>query len=139
MMPEASAGTGEEIHLSAEGSEAAIALLGGQPVAWRVEGRELLWSGDPAHWEWHAPLLFPVVGQVNGGRVRISGLSYDVPRHGFARTSRFRCVEQGQDRAVLRLDPESAETSFPLAFRLDLTVILRRRSLALEFMVGNPG
>ena len=138
-MPQSSAGTGEEIHLSAEGSEAAIALLGGQPVAWRVDGCDLLWSGDPAHWEWHAPVLFPVVGQVNGGRVRISGLSYDMPRHGFARTSRFRCVEQGQDRAVLRLDPESAETSFPLPFRLDLTVILGPRSLALEFTVGNPG
>ncbi len=127
------------VRLSADGSEAVIALQGGQPLAWRVDDCDLLWSGDPEHWGWHAPVLFPVVGQVNGGRVRIKSRTYDMPRHGFARTSPFRCVERSESRARLRLDPETAETTFPLPYRLDLTVVLEPRALALEFTVGNPG
>src|SRR5918998_28700 len=93
-MPAASTETGDLIPLPADGSEAAVALAGAQPVLWRVAGRDLLWTGDPAHWGWHAPLLFPVVGQVHGGRVRIGGESFDMPRHGFARISPFRCLDR---------------------------------------------
>jgi galactose mutarotase-like enzyme len=127
------------VRLSAGSSEAAIALAGGQPVVWRVDGRDLLWSGDPEHWGWHAPVLFPVVGQVNGGVVRIKSQTYDMPRHGFARTSPFRCLEHSEDSARFRLDQETAETSFPLPFQLDLSVVLQPRSLSLEFTVSNPG
>jgi galactose mutarotase-like enzyme len=84
-------------------------------------------------------VLFPVVGQVNGGVVRVNSQTYDMPRHGFARTSLFRCLEHGEDSARFCLDPETAETSFPLPFRLDLTVALKPRSLSLEFTVSNPG
>jgi galactose mutarotase-like enzyme len=131
--------TGGVVRLSAGSSEAAIALAGGQPVVWRVDGRDLLWSGDPEHWGWHAPVLFPVVGQVNGGVVRIKSQTYDMPRHGFARTSPFRCLEHSEESARFRLDQETAETSFPLPFQLDLSVVLQPRSLSLEFTVSNPG
>ncbi|MBM6593670.1 aldose 1-epimerase family protein [Microvirga pudoricolor] len=130
---------GDSISLSSGTSRAEIALLGAQPIRWQVGGRDLLWSGDPAYWAWHAPVLFPVVGQVKGARVRIAGRSYDMPRHGFARTSRFRCVERGPDQARLRLEPEDADTTFPLPFRLDLEVRLELSALRLAFTVHNPG
>jgi hypothetical protein len=31
-------------------------------------GRELLWDGNPAFWNGRAPLLFPIVGTLAGGR-----------------------------------------------------------------------
>ncbi|GEO12488.1 aldose 1-epimerase family protein [Microvirga aerophila] len=138
-MSQSNVETGSVVRLSAGSSEAAIALAGGQPIVWRVDGRDLLWSGDPEHWGWRAPVLFPVVGQVNGGVVRIKSQTYDMPRHGFARTSPFRCLERGEDSARFRLDQETAETSFPLPFQLDLSVVLQPRSLSLEFTVSNPG
>jgi galactose mutarotase-like enzyme len=138
-MSQSNVGTGGVVRLSAGSSEAAIALAGGQPIVWRVDGRDLLWSGDPEHWGWHAPVLFPVVGQVNGGVVRIKSQTYDMPRHGFARTSPFRCLERGEGSARFRLDQKTAETSFPLPFQLDLSVVLQPRSLSLEFTVSNPG
>jgi len=138
-MSQPDAAIGEVIRLSAGTSEAVVALQGGQPIAWRVDGRDLLWSGDPEHWAWHAPVLFPVVGQVNGGSVRIRSQTYEMPRHGFARTSPFRCVDYREDRAHFCLDAETAETAFPLPFRLDMVVTLQPRSLSIDFTVGNPG
>jgi galactose mutarotase-like enzyme len=130
---------GELIRLTSGGSEVLVALAGGQPTLWRVGGRDLLWSGDPEHWGWRAPVLFPVVGQVNGGRVRIDGRSYDMPRHGFARTSAFRCLDRTGDSVHLRLDKSTADTTFPLAFELDIIGTLLPDTLSLEFVVGNPG
>ena len=34
---------------------------------------ERLWSADPAVWNRHAPILFPFVGRVIGGKYRIDG------------------------------------------------------------------
>src|SRR3712207_2851345 len=125
------------VRLSAGDGEAVVALAGGQPIVWRIGGRDLLWSGDPAHWAWHAPVLFPVVGQGTGGGVRIRGRHHAMPRHGFARVSTFRCLERTPDTARLRLEPATADTTFPLPFRLDLAVALKARSLSLEFAVTN--
>jgi galactose mutarotase-like enzyme len=138
-MTQAAIAAGELIRLTSGGSEALVALAGGQPTVWRVGGRDLLWSGDPEHWGWHAPVLFPVVGQVNGGRVRIDGRSYDMPRHGFARTSVFRCLDRTGDSVHLRLDKSTADTTFPLAFELDIMGTLLPDTLSLDFIVGNPG
>ena len=30
-------------------------------------GRDLLWNGDEAIWKGRAPILFPIVGTLNGG------------------------------------------------------------------------
>lgn len=138
-MPATNPPTDDPVRLTADGSEAAVALAGAQPVLWRVAGRDLLWSGDPAHWGWHAPLLFPVVGQVKGGRVRIAGQSFDMPRHGFARISQFRCLDRTDSSVRLRLETGASAIAFPLPFRLDVTVTLQARSLALDVTVGNPG
>jgi galactose mutarotase-like enzyme len=139
LMLQASVGASEVIHLSTGDSEAVIALAGGQPTIWRVEGRDLLWGGDPEHWAWHAPVLFPVVGRVSGDRVQIKGKSYEMARHGFARVSPFRCLERTENRARLRLELKTANTTFPLPFILDLTFILQPRALSLEVTVSNPG
>lgn len=134
-----SVSSSDAIRLSTDRSEAIVALSGAQPVLWQVDGRELLWNGDPAHWSWHAPVLFPIVGQVNGGRVRIDGHSYAMPRHGFARTSRFQCVERSESSVRLRLTKRTAETDFPLPFQFDVIVNIGDTALSVAFVVHNPG
>ncbi len=61
------------IRLATATSSAAIAPLGAEPQSWRIAGRELLWSGDPAFWPQHSPILFPVVGWTRNGEMRIKG------------------------------------------------------------------
>jgi galactose mutarotase-like enzyme len=107
-------------------------------MSWRVGGRELLWQGDPAHWPRRAPILFPVIGESAGGRIRIGGAAYPMPRHGFVRDARFTLVERGADNVRLRL-VASQETfaHYPFRFQLDVVARLRPSTLAMAFEVAN--
>src|SRR3569833_4126922 len=49
-----------------------------------AEGVELLWQAGP-EWPRHAPLLFPIVGEVGGEQIRVRGKVYKMLRHGVAR------------------------------------------------------
>src|ERR687892_746304 len=70
------------------------------------QGRDLLWNGDPAFWAGRSPLLFPVVGRVRNDRIRVDGLEYELPKHGFARISRFEAAEIDPSRCLFRLDSD---------------------------------
>ena len=39
---------------------------------------EYLWNGDERYWKYHAPVLFPIVGKVNGGKYKIDGIEYEL-------------------------------------------------------------
>ncbi len=54
---------------------------------------EHLWQADASVWPWHAPNLFPVVGQLANNQLHVSGNAYAMNRHGFARQSAFKLVE----------------------------------------------
>ncbi len=128
------------IRLAAGDALAEIALLGAEPLRWRVGGTDLLWSGDPAHWNRRAPILFPVIGACTGGAVRVEGRAYPMPRHGFARDLPFALVEREQGRALLRLaDSPETRVHYPFAFVLDVAVELRPDALVQTFTVTNPG
>ena len=127
----------ETVLLEAGDASVRIALLGAEPVSWRV-GRDLIWDGDPAHWPRHAPILFPVVGASANGVVQVGPQSYPMPQHGFARDSLFTLVEKDDDAALFRLI-ESEETwkHFPFRFVLDVAITLHPHSLQLVFEVTN--
>lgn len=125
---------------AADGTTARIALTGAEPVSWRVDGREYLWSGDAEHWNRHAPWLFPVVGASVGGEVRVGGRAYPMAQHGFARDADFSVVEQSDDAVTLRLiDSEATRTHFPFPFRLDIAAKVGAASLDFTLTVANPG
>lgn len=127
------------IRLEAGGSAAEIALAGAEPLSWQVDGRELLWSGDPRHWTYRAPILFPVVGASVGGALRVDGRLYPMPQHGFARLSAFTLVERDDASARLRLTAtDDTLVRYPFRFfRLDVVVRLAPGSLSLAFEVAN--
>ena len=103
-------------------------------------GREYMTDADPAFWTGHAPLLFPIVGGVNGNRLRIDGAEYELPRHGFARRSAFEIVEVGESRAQFRLrDSEETRAVYPFAFMLDMIFTLEGMTLRMTASVTNPG
>lgn len=123
-----------------DGTTARIALEGAEPVSWRVGGREYLWSGDPDHWNRHAPWLFPVVGASAGGAVRVGGIRYPMAQHGFARDLPFSVVARGDDSVTLRLEDDAGTRAhYPFAFRLDVTARVAPRGLAFDLTVVNPG
>ncbi len=103
-----------------------------------AQGREYMTDADPAFWTGHAPLLFPIVGALNGGTYRLGSRKYALPKHGFARTSRFDVTEQASDRVNFRLrDSEESRPSYPFAFVLDVAFALSGQTLVVAATVSN--
>ncbi|MDP4002896.1 aldose 1-epimerase family protein [Methylobacterium sp. NEAU K] len=123
-----------------DGTAAVLSTHGAEPVSWQVGGTEYLWSGDPAHWNRHAPWLFPVVGASAGGHVTVGSRSYPMAQHGFARDLPFSVVERSADAVTLRLaDGPETRAHYPFAFRLDVAARVRPAGLDLDVTVVNPG
>lgn len=120
---------------------------GGQPVSLAVREAdgsttELLWNGDPAYWEEHAPLLFPIVGRLRGGVWSCGGQEYPLGIHGFARFLNaapiYRTADGTTAAFVFR---ENADTlaAYPFPFRLSRSFTLSGRQVTSRVTVANTG
>jgi galactose mutarotase-like enzyme len=120
---------------------AAIDAHGAQLMSLRTsEGVELLWQGDPASWPDRAPLLFPVIGPMPGGRIRHAGGTYPMPAHGFARQRDFTVVEHASSHCALELRADAGTRShYPFDFLLRVTFALSDATLEVTMAVTNTG
>ena len=103
-----------------------------------ASGVELLWQGSAASWPDHAPVLFPVIGQLVGGLFRHAGKEYPMPAHGFARHTRFQVTEQTKDRLVLELtDNDETHAAYPFVFSLRAEFELNGPTFTLSLVLEN--
>lgn len=107
-------------------------------VRHRILG-EMLWQAEPI-WPSHAPILFPIVGQLAGDRLHVDGRSYPLRRHGFARDRRFDWLDRTATacRLVLRDDAET-RARYPFAFELEIGYQVRAATLDVNFIIRNTG
>ena len=129
------------VSIASEGLSAQIDPFGAQLSALRDDqGRDLLWDGDPAIWAGRAPILFPIVGELNQGGYRVDGLTYRLPRHGLARRRLFTLAEHTVSLARFRLtwDDETLAI-YPFQFELDLTFALAGACLTMTASIANRG
>ncbi len=124
------------------GYSAAISSLGAELKSLKdaTTGKEFMWQADPAWWKGTAPVLFPIVGGLKNGKYRYEGVEYELPQHGFARTSEFRQVEAAGDAVEFQLE-SNADTrlKYPFEFRLRVRFALERCGLAVRYEVTNTG
>jgi len=99
---------------------------------------ELLWDGDPSVWSGRAPLLFPIVGVVAGGRYRLGQNSYPLSRHGFARGKDFSIASASADGATFRLSADAETLAiYPFQFELLVRFAVARSTLAVSTTIRN--
>jgi galactose mutarotase-like enzyme len=104
------------------------------------QGRELMTDADPAFWAGHAPILFPIVGRLNGDVLRIDGVEYPMKQHGFARRMAWEVVGAGVDAVTLLLrDDASTRASYPFAFDLAVLYLVEEATLSCRVRVSNTG
>jgi galactose mutarotase-like enzyme len=104
------------------------------------QGRDLLWDGNPDFWTGRSPLLFPIVGRVKNDRIRVGGSEYELPKHGFARTSRFEVEEAGTSQCHFYLcSNEATLKRYPFPFRLDVSYRIEKTTLTITASVTNTG
>ena len=105
----------------------------------RSDGREILWSGDPAYWNRRSPILFPFVGAVRDKQYRYEGKTYTIGQHGFARDMEFGLKELEADEVWFHLE-ETEETlaKYPFPFRLQAGYLTGANVLYVKWIVINP-
>jgi galactose mutarotase-like enzyme len=125
---------------AAGGLTARVHPLGAELWSLRdAQGREYMTDADPAFWTGRAPLLFPIVGALREDRLRIDGRDYTLPKHGFARRSRFAAVDAGTDHARFRLtDSPETRAAYPFGFVLEVAFRVEGMTLVVEASVLNP-
>jgi galactose mutarotase-like enzyme len=127
------------IRIGSDFLQAEISPLGAQLFTLRnAKGRDLQWGGDPAVWKGRAPVLFPIVGELNAGCYRLEGKTYRLSRHGFARDRSFSLVKATPTRAVFRLewDSETFE-KYPFHFQLWMEFSIKEACLKMVASIKN--
>jgi len=121
---------------------ARISPLGAELVSITdASGAEWMTDGNPEFWTGRSPILFPIVGELAGGKLRLDGAEYDLARHGFARKRVFVCEEHEPGGWVrLRLsDDEQTRAVYPYPFDLELFYEIEDTTLAMTATVRNTG
>lgn len=131
-----------DLHLTRGRWSAGIAAVGAElrSLTDTEERREYLWNGDPKWWTGTAPVLFPIVGNVKGGRYSHGGTTYALENHGFARRSEFSVERADSQEAVLQLSASDAtRPCYPFEFRLRVSFRLEERGIRVGYRVDNAG
>jgi len=128
----------KNITISNASVKASFNLRGAELSSVQYNGKEYIWQADPAFWNRHSPILFPIVGSLVDNTYYVDGKPYHLPQHGFARNADFVLVEQ-TDTSVKFLLESNEETLkiYPYPFKLYIAYTLYERSLQVAFQVEN--
>ncbi len=104
----------------------------------KENGKEYIWYGREEIWYGQAPILFPVIGQLNSDRYYYNGKEYSMPKHGLARKLDFEVIECEGAKAVFSLkSDESTLAKYPFEFELRASFELSGRALVNTLSVYN--
>ena len=101
---------------------------------------EYLWSGDPAFWGKHSPVLFPIVGALKENIYYYKDSVYELARHGFARDKVFTVEIKETDRVVFLLTSSpGTEIIYPFSFEFRIHYSLHKDQLCVAYSITNIG
>ena len=126
------------IELKKGGTTVKINEIGAELQSILHNGTELIWNGDPKFWTGRAPILFPICGGLKDDAYFWNGEKYCLPKHGFARHSRFTAEKKTENIAEFLLCSD-AETkkNYPFDWKLNVTYTLNESELKIEYCVTN--
>jgi len=100
---------------------------------------EYLWQAGK-EWAKHAPVLFPVVGQLKNNIYFCNEKSYSLERHGFARGLQFAVSSPESDNmGFLLKSADSTLKIYPFHFELKIIYSILENKLNVKYEVENSG
>lgn len=104
----------------------------------KVNQTQHLWQANPAIWAWHAPTLFPVIGECIDNSILVNSETYKMGRHGFARNLDFTLLHATSAHALFCL-PFSQGTlvTYPYKFEFQIAYKLTGNRLSVTYQVIN--
>lgn len=106
---------------------------GAELTSIKLNGIEKLHQGQ-SHWKRHAPILFPIVGQLKNRKTIINNNEYEMSQHGFARDMEFEEIEQ--NKFLLKSSEETLK-KFPFKFELYVEYTINKNELTTTYTVIN--
>lgn len=130
-----------QLGLSLGDLRATVETYGGELVSLiDKNGTEYIWGGTAPYWSGRNPVLFPIVGRLNGGVTYFDGKPYEMAQHGVARKCEFAVAEQGTDYVVFELrENEETLAKYPFPFSLKVRHQLKENGFSTAFRVENTG
>ncbi|GAB3170924.1 aldose 1-epimerase family protein [Telluribacter humicola] len=104
-------------------------------------GMDYLWDGNPDIWPSHAPVLFPIIGELKEGTYHYKGNSYQLNRHGFVRNNPKVKLTDSSDnslRFTLSYD-EDLLLAYPFRFEFNISYTLEENRIIVHHEVKNLG
>ena len=115
-----------------------VSADGAELCSLQCNGKEYLWQADPAYWNRHSPVLFPIVGRVWDNTYRCCGETYSLGQHGFARDMKFQLVSMKDDEVWYRLtDNEETHKKYPYSFCLEIGYRIKQKKVHVMWRVKN--
>ncbi len=101
---------------------------------------EYLWQADARYWGKHAPVLFPIVGELKDGEYIFKDKTYKLSRHGFARDKLFIAQQTSGTSAqfILHYD-ETTLAVYPFKFIFEVAFTISGTALSCSYAVKNAG
>jgi galactose mutarotase-like enzyme len=129
------------VSISSDNLMAEIDPLGAQLSSLKNRAAlDLLWNGEPEVWAGRAPLLFPIVGVLEGGTYQLGTKRYPLARHGFARGKHFSIDSASSSAAAFKLiADESSLQVYPFQFELEVRYELNAATLSVTTWIRNRG
>jgi galactose mutarotase-like enzyme len=127
--------------LSSHGYQAVISSLGAELKSFGKEGGEnLIWPGDPAIWKGTAPILFPIVGRLKNGQYQYKNNTYQLDKHGFARTSIFELnIDTNSEKSFVLTSSSDTLKHYPFHFEFEVFFSIASGVLEVRYEVRNVG
>lgn len=130
------------IEIRSDNFKATISPLGAElkSVIQVSTNTEFMWQADPIFWQRTSPVLFPIVGKVKNDLLQVSGKSYPLTQHGFARDCEFSIVQQDTSKvSLLLISSDNTLSKYPFSFKLILSYEWVEDSLICSYEVFNLG
>lgn len=120
---------------------ASVSTLGAELVRLQDgNGTDYLWSGDPTWWNGHSPILFPIVGALKEGKLKVDGKTFSMAQHGFARLSAFDVILRKAAHCTFLLSSnKETRAQYPFEFELCLDYEVTGRALLIRASISNTG
>jgi len=109
-----------------------------QSLCVKHSGHEVIWQRDPEIWAGSAPILFPIVGRLRGGRYTLNGKTYEMSPHGVVRKREWDVASTGETFVEFSItDDDASRQSFPFHWALRARFELEDLSLSVRYQVEN--
>lgn len=99
---------------------------------------EYIWNGNSEYWGRHAPVLFPIVGQVKNKTYYVDSKEFNLPQHGLARDQKFEVTTKESNAITFQLRySEETLKVYPYKFLLEISYSLEGSEISTNYRIVN--